>query len=62
MDRSNFAVYAVNQPIPENQAQGAFVGVSYAALTVGAAVVVAALGGGIWYLLWKISLHFVLGH
>jgi|KBSMisStaDraftv2_1062788.scaffolds.fasta_scaffold6203553_1 hypothetical protein len=62
MDHCSLTVGAVAQTIPDSQIQKAVHSVPDAALTARALVAVAALGGGIWYLLWKVSLHFVVGH
>jgi hypothetical protein len=62
MDHCNLAVGTVTQTIPESQTQKAVHRVPDAALTARAFVIVAALGGGIWYLLWKISVSVAVGH
>lgn len=62
MNRSNFAVSADTQTMSENDAQGAVAGVPDTALTARALVFVAVLCGGVWYLLWKISVYFLVGH
>jgi len=62
IDRCDFAVGTVPEAIPERQTQNAVVGDPDAALAARAVVVAAALGGGIWYLLWKVSIYIVLGH
>jgi len=62
IDRCDFAVGTVAQTIPDSHTQKAVHSVPDAAVTGRALVAVAALGGGIWYFLWKISLYFAVGH
>jgi hypothetical protein len=62
MDLSDSATGTAAQTIPENQTQSAVVGVPEVAQTARALVVVAASGGCIWYLLWKITVYFLVGH
>jgi hypothetical protein len=62
MDRCDFAVGTATQTLGVNQPQTAVGSVPDAAFTARALVVFAALSGGVWYLLCKISLHFMAGH
>jgi hypothetical protein len=62
MDLGDAATGTGAQTIPENQTQSAVVGVSDGAQTARALVVVAASGGCIWYVLWKITVYFLVGH
>ena len=59
MDRSDFAAVTIT---PESKTQTAVVDIPDVAPTARALVVVAASGGGIWYLLWKISFYFAFWH
>jgi hypothetical protein len=61
MDRCDFAVGTATQTIHASQPQTAIDSVPDAAFTARALVVVAALSGGVWYLLWKISLLLIAG-
>jgi hypothetical protein len=60
-DRCDFAVGTATQTIHASQPQTAIDSVPDAAFIARALVAVAALSGGIWYLLWKISLLLIAG-
>lgn len=62
IDRCDFAVGTFAQTIPESQTQRAVKSVPDASLTARAVVLVAALGGGVWCVLWKISVYLLAGH
>ena len=51
--RCDFPVDSVNQTISEGHTQGVVDSIPDAALTARALVVIAAAGGGIWFLLWE---------
>jgi hypothetical protein len=62
MGRREFAVSTAIHTIPASQPQTDVGSVPDAAFTARALVLVAALSGGVWYLVWSISLHLMTGH
>jgi hypothetical protein len=56
------APVSLREVAPQVKFQKALHGVPDAALTARNLVVVAALGESIWYLQWKISVYFAVGH
>jgi hypothetical protein len=61
-DRCAFAVSTATHTIPASQPDTGVGGAPDAAFTARALVLVAALSGGVWYLVWSISLHLMTGH
>jgi hypothetical protein len=62
LNRSTLAVDTVTETILESPTERTLERGGSVVLTTRAAVVIAVLGGGVWYLLWKASLHFLVGH
>ncbi len=60
LNESLFAEEAVTEIFPKNYQSEAEWGAD-SALTGRAVIAVSGLGAGFWYVLWKITLHFVAG-